>query len=159
MMHEELNTSLIILQFGGNVMPYLRDEEHARQYGYGFQKEIEWIKNAAPRVSVIVIGPSDMSQKVDDYYETYPLLESVRDALKKAAFNAGAGYWDMYEAMGGKNSMPSWVDADPALAVTDYTHFTPRGARIISEFFYKALILEYESYNNQKIRDGLSQNP
>lgn len=159
MMHEELNTSLIILQFGGNVMPYLRDEEHARQYGYGFQKEIEWIKNAAPGVSVIVIGPSDMSQKVDDYYETYPLLESVRDALKKAAFNAGAGYWDMYEAMGGKNSMPSWVDADPALAVTDYTHFTPRGARIISEFFYKALILEYESYNNQKIRDGLSQNP
>ncbi|GAB5538281.1 MAG: hypothetical protein Salg2KO_03840 [Salibacteraceae bacterium] len=159
MMHVELNTSLIILQFGGNVMPYLRDEQHAKDYGYGFRKEIEWIKEAVPGVAVLVIGPSDMSRKVEDYYETYPLLESVRDELKHAAFSAGAGYWDMYEAMGGKNSMPSWVGADPALAVSDYTHFSPRGARVISEFFFKALMIEYDAYNNQKIKDELSQTP
>jgi hypothetical protein len=64
----------------------------------------------------------------------------------------------MYEAMGGKNSMPSWVLADPQLAGSDYTHFTPRGARIISEFFYKALIIEYETYNNQKIKNETAVN-
>ena len=94
-----------------------------------------------------------MSLKAEAYYESYPLIPKVRDALKEAAFKAGAAYWDMYEAMGGENSMPSWVEADPALAGTDYTHFTPRGARIISEFFYKALIIEYESYNQKRANE------
>ena len=66
----------------------------------------------------------------------------------------------MYKAMGGMNSMPSWVTADPPLAGADYTHFTPRGAQIISEFFYKALIIEYETYNNQNIKnEANSSNP
>ncbi|MDP4844949.1 MAG: hypothetical protein NWR83_10820, partial [Salibacteraceae bacterium] len=94
------------------------------------------------------------------YYVSYPMLEPIRDALKKAAFRAKIGYWDMYEAMGGKNSMPSWVAANPPLAGADYTHFTPRGAQIISEFFYKALIIEYETYNNQRLKnEAKSSNP
>jgi len=87
-----------------------------------------------------------MSIKKEDYFETYPYLENVRDALKEASFKAGAGFWDMFSAMGGKNSMPSWVVAEPALASTDYIHFSPRGARIIAELFYEALNYEYETY-------------
>jgi lysophospholipase L1-like esterase len=159
-MHEELNTSLIILQYGGNVMPYMKDSVQAAQYGSRFYNQIRVVQKSCPNASIVLIGPSDMSTKNDEFFETYPLLEPVRDALKKAAFKAGIGYWDMYAAMGGKNSMPSWVEASPALAGSDYTHFTPRGARIISEFFYKALIIEYETYNNSKLaNDDSSQHP
>jgi lysophospholipase L1-like esterase len=157
-MHEELNTSLIILQYGGNVMPYMKDSAQAEGYGRQFYNQIRLVQKAVPNASIVLIGPSDMSTKEGEFYVTYPLLEAVRDALKQAAFKAGVGYWDMYEAMGGKNSMPSWVLADPQLAGSDYTHFTPRGARIISEFFYKALIIEYETYNNQKIKNETAVN-
>jgi len=157
-MHAELNTSLIILQYGGNVMPYMEDSAQAETYGRQFYNQIRIIQKAVPNASIVLIGPSDMSMKDGEFYKTYPLLEAVRDALKQAAFKAGIGYWDMYEAMGGQNSMPSWVSADPPLAGTDYTHFTPRGARIISEFFYKALIIEYETYNNQKIKNESPSN-
>ena len=157
-MHDELNTSLIILQYGGNVMPYMKDSAQAETYGRQFYNQIRIVQKAVPNASIILIGPSDMSTKEENFYITYPLLEAVRDALKQAAFKAGVGYWDMYEAMGGKNSMPSWVDADPQLAGSDYSHFTPRGARIISEFFYKALIIEYETYNNQKIKNETASN-
>lgn len=153
-MHQELKTSLIILQYGGNVMPYMKDSAQAEGYGRQFYNQIRIIQRTVPNASIVLIGPSDMSTKEGEFYMTYPLLEKVRDELKKAAFKAGIGYWDMYEAMGGKNSMPSWVEADPPLAGSDYTHFTPRGARIISEFFYKALIIEFETYNNKNIQSN-----
>lgn len=142
----ETNTSLIILQFGGNVLPYIKDEKACADYGRWFYNQIMILRSACPKASIVLIGPADMSLKVDDYFETYTYLEAVRDALKEAAFKAKVGYWDTYEAMGGKNSMPSWVEADPPLAGTDYTHFTPRGARIISELFYKSLMVEYEHH-------------
>lgn len=157
-MHTALNTSLIILQYGGNVLPYIKDTARADAYGNQFYNQIRIIQKAVPNASIILIGPADMSIKDGEYYVTYPMLEPIRDALKKAAFRAKIGYWDMYEAMGGKNSMPSWVAANPPLAGADYTHFTPRGAQIISEFFYKALIIEYETYNNQNIKNEASSN-
>ena len=77
---------------------------------------------------------------------TYELLPSVVETLKDAAINNGCGFWDMYTAMGGYNSMPSWVNADPELARPDYTHFSAKGARLISNMFYNALLLEYNNY-------------
>jgi lysophospholipase L1-like esterase len=146
LMLKDLNTALIIMQFGGNVMPYIKDEKSCIEYGNFFYMQLMTLKNLIPDAAIIVIGPADMSKKENDYYITYPLLESVRNALKNAAFKAGAGFWDMYAAMGGKNSMPSWVAATPPLAVSDYVHFTPKGARIIAELFYEALNHEYENY-------------
>ncbi len=91
-----------------------------------------------------------MSYKEKDKFVTYEHLEDVRDALKDATLKAGGAYWDMYEAMGGKNSMPSWVNADPPLAAPDYTHFSPRGAKVIANMFYNALIIEYKEYLSKK---------
>jgi lysophospholipase L1-like esterase len=145
-MLKDMDTELIIMQFGGNVMPYIKDEKGCKEYGNWFYSQIATLKAAKPGVAIIVIGPADMSVKKEDYFETYPYLENVRDALKEASFKAGAGFWDMYLAMGGKNSMPSWVAADPSLASTDYIHFSPRGARIIAELFYEALNYEFENY-------------
>jgi hypothetical protein len=52
----------------------------------------------------------------------------------------------MYEVMGGRNSMVSWVESEPALAAADYTHFTPKGARRIAELFVRALNQEYDAW-------------
>jgi hypothetical protein len=69
-----------------------------------------------------------MCRKVDLTYETFPNLEKVRDALKKAAFDEGVGYFDTYAFMGGPGSMRRWVEeVKPPLAGPDYIHFTPSG--------------------------------
>lgn len=146
-MYNELNVKLLLLQFGGNVVPYIGD-------GYGkyerwFQSQLQVLKSLLPNVPIIVIGVADMSIKDKNRYITYPNLIDVRNALKNATFNAGAMYWDMFEAMGGENSMPSWVFAEPSLASTDFVHFNYRGARIIAEMFYNALIFEYNNYRSQ----------
>lgn len=131
--------ALIILQYGGNSVPYVTSDKQAEDYGKWFQSQIRTLKRLNPNAAVIVIGPSDMSIKVKDKFETYPYLDEVRDALKHAAFEQGAAYWDMYEAMGGKGSMPSWVNADPPLASTDHIHFAPAGAKLVAEWFYEAI--------------------
>lgn len=143
---KKLNVKLFLLQFGGNVVPHIVDDY--TYYENWFYNQMQVIREVCPGAAIIVIGLSDMSMKVKDRYVTYPNLEKVRNALKKAAFRAGAGYWDMYQAMGGYNSMPSWVFANPPLAVKDFVHFNPRGAALISQMFYNAFIYEYNRYEN-----------
>jgi len=140
----ELNIRMILLQFGGNIVPHVVSD-----YGYykeGFKAQLHEIKKIAPDVPVIVIGVADMSVQEGDHYVSYPNIEKVRDALKTASLESGVAYWDLYEAMGGKNSMPSWVFADPPLASSDFVHFNPEGAKIIANMFYNALMFEYNRY-------------
>jgi len=148
-MYRDLNPGLFILQFGGNVMPYIKDQKAIDNYGRWFASQIKRLKQSCPNAAVIVIGPSDMSTKVKDKYVTYDYLPAVVEALKQAAWSTGSGYWDMYQAMGGHNSMPSWVNANPELAAPDYVHFTTLGSKLISNMFYNAFILEYNNYLKQ----------
>lgn len=145
-MYKDLNPGLFILQFGGNVMPYIKDQKAIDNYGRWFASQIKRLKQSCPNAAVIVIGPSDMSTKDKDKYVTYDYLPAVVEALKQAALSTGSGYWDMYQAMGGYNSMPGWVNADPPLAQPDYVHFSPRGSTLISNMFYNAFMLEYNNF-------------
>ncbi|MCC6910458.1 MAG: hypothetical protein IT224_00380, partial [Flavobacteriales bacterium] len=88
--------------------------------------------------------------KDGEHFVTRPYLEEVRDAMKTNALAQGAVFWDMYAAMGGRNSMVSWVEADPPLAASDYTHFSPQGAKKVAELFYTALINDFAAYYASK---------
>lgn len=145
-MYNDLDPSLFILQFGGNVMPYIKDQIAIDQYARWFGSQIKRIQQICPDAAILVIGPSDMSTKEKDQFITYQFLPAVVEALRNAAISNGCGFWDMYLAMGGYNSMPGWVNADPELARPDYVHFSPRGARLIANMFYNALIFEYNNF-------------
>lgn len=137
---------LLILQFGGNVLPYLDDEKECKNYGRWISSQLKYLKSLLPETAILFIGPSDMSTKINGEYQTYPLLECVRDELKKAALENGCMFWDMYLNMGGYNSMIKWVEADPPLAGKDYTHFTLSGTKKISEMLWQAIENEYKEF-------------
>jgi len=140
----DLNAKLIIMQFGVNVVPNQR--KSYKFYENWFFHQLIAVKQASGDVPVIVIGLSDMAHKDGDNYVSYPNVEKIRDAQKNAAFRANCAFWDMYEAMGGKNSMPAWVFAKPPLANKDFTHFNYKGSVILSSMFYNALMREYRAY-------------
>jgi hypothetical protein len=143
-MYRLLNAKLIIMQFGVNVVPNVVEDYSF--YERWFYAQLSALRRYNPEVPIIVVGVSDMSRKKGDFYESYPNIEQIRDAQRNAAFRAGCGFWDMYEAMGGENSMPSWVFADPPLAVSDFTHFTYRGSVIIANMFFNAIYHEYQAW-------------
>jgi len=143
-MLNKLETKLLIMQFGVNVVPNIVDDYS--YYENLFYYSLNKIKQIQPDLSIIVMGVSDMSRKVRGIYESYPNIEKIRDAQRNAAFKAGCAFWDIYEAMGGHNSMPSWVFSDPPLAQKDFIHYSPLGAKILAEMFYNAFITEYNEF-------------
>lgn len=143
-----MNAKLIILQFGVNVVPNV--VESYKYYQNQLYNQIKAIQEALPEVSIIIIGVSDVSRKEGLRFISYPNIEKIRDAQRQAAFKAGVPFWDCYKAMGGKNSMAAWENANPPLATKDFIHFTYRGANLVAEMFYAALISEYERYLTEK---------
>ena len=146
--YDNIDLGMILLEFGGNVIPFIETEQGVKNYESWFYSQIKTLRRLNPKVPIIVLGVADMSKKDKDQFVSYPYIEPIRDAMKRAAFRAGAAYWDMYEAMGGENSMPEWVNSNPKLATNDYTHYTPRGARLIGNMFFNALMYEYQLYQN-----------
>jgi len=146
--YDYLNVKLIILQFGGNTLPAITDTVMARNFADYMRYQISIIRKVAPAASILFVGPSDMSVKNGTDYITYPMLEPMRDALRKTVLDNGCAFFDMYDCMGGRNSMPVWVDQK--LAAPDYTHFSPQGARKIAALLYAALIEDYNKYLKEK---------
>ncbi len=146
--YDYLNTKLIILQFGGNSLPYIKTKEQADAFGSYLKAQILIIKKLAPQASILVIGPADMSVKVGADYETHPQLEDLRDAIKKAAFDTDCAFFDMYNCMGGRNSMLTWVEQ--GIGAKDYIHFSSGGARKIAVLLYSSLMSDYNEFVRNK---------
>lgn len=146
--YDYLNAKLIILQFGGNSLPYITTKEQADNFGNYIKAQILTIKKLAPQASILVIGPADMSVKVGADYQTHPQLENLRDAIKKSAFDTDCAFFDMYNCMGGKNSMLTWVEQ--GIGAKDYIHFSSGGARKIAVLLYSSLMNDYNEFTKKK---------
>lgn len=134
--YRETNTRLIILQFGGNMIPQTENPSTIRGYVRStMRQQIHYIKACAPQASILLIGPSDMSTNIDGVMTTYPLVPYMDQQFRKMAQEEGIAYWSIYEAMGGYNSMVVWHDK--GLAGSDYVHFTRAGANNIGKKLYK----------------------
>ncbi len=144
-MLNELNVGLILLEFGVNIAPHI--VKGYTWYENRLYQQLMTLRSLKPGVSILVLGISDLSRKVNDTYESYPNIKAIRDAQRNAAFRAGCGFWDTFEAMGGENSMPGWVFADPPLARSDFVHFSNLGSKVIGEMFHNALMEEYEKFH------------
>jgi hypothetical protein len=135
---KQMNVCAIMLQYGINVVPNVRSD-----YGYYkniLKKQLSSIKTAYPGITVIVIGPSDMSRNRGGEMVSYSNIPLIRDAMQEAALESGCCFWDLYEAMGGENSMAAWVKM--GLAQKDYTHFSFKGARYVGEMLFNAIYQE-----------------
>lgn len=150
--YAQFDIRLVILQYGGNVLPFAKTDKGVESYAHRFEQNINYLKKLLPNASFIVIGPSDMSLLEGTEWITYPMLPKVRDELKEAAFNAGVVYWDLYEAMGGNGAMKEWVKAEKPLAIKDHVHFTNRGARKTGQWFFNALIKDFQEWESSEYR-------
>ena len=143
-MYNDLNVSLVLLQFGVNVAPNI--VESYSYYERAFYKQLKLLKQIKPDLSIVVMGISDMARKEENQVVSYPNLEKIRDAQKNAAFKAGCAFWDSYEAMGGEGSMTDWANGDPPLARKDFVHLTYTGSIKLAEMFLKSLMSDFRKY-------------
>ncbi|MBU2951697.1 lipase [Tamlana agarivorans] len=139
-MYQALDPKLVIFQYGGNAVPHFEDSLHVKQYAGYMKNHVKWVKRKTKDANILFIGPSDMSTSENGKMVTYPLLPYLNECLSEVMTENDVAYWSIFDAMGGKNSMPYWVDQ--RLAGNDYTHFSPSGTKIISEILFLSLYLD-----------------
>jgi lysophospholipase L1-like esterase len=138
--------ALIILQFGGNSVPYFKTKESVKSYGQSFQRQIQLFKRLVPSASILVVGPSDMASKKGLKWLSYPIIREVRNTMMNVAFDERVGYFDLCGFMGGEGSMVEWVNKSPPLAGPDHIHFTRRGAKKVGIAIANAIKQELDRY-------------
>ena len=144
---EALQVKLIVVQFGVNISG--EGNYSLSYYERMFYRQYNYLKSLHPEACVLVVSVSDRARKKGTRFESYPSVEIIRQAQKNAAMRAGCAFWDLRDAMGGQNSMSSWVNNKPSLAQSDYSHFNARGAKLVGEMLYNALNNAYDDYKKQ----------
>lgn len=144
--YELLDAKMIIMQFGGNRMPGITNTNSIVAYIQELEKQIDYVKTAAPNATFLFIGPSDMGKSYNGVMGTWKGLPELNDSLRAMALRNGMAYWDMFHVMGGEGSMAQWVKHSPALAGPDYVHFTFTGAQEIGADLAKSFTTYYDFY-------------
>ena len=146
-MANDLHVRLVIMQFGVNAIPQ-KENKIIKDYTFyktEFAKQLKYLHETLPDAAIIVVGVSDRSIRQGDNYITNPNVFKLRQAQKEAALENGCIFWDLFEAMGGENSMPAWVLRDEPLANKDFIHFNNKGAEYVATMFLNALRKEYKA--------------
>lgn len=125
--YSELNVRLIIMQYGGNAIPFNEKPGTIAAIVRGLREQVKYLQACAPNADILFIGPSDMMRQVDGEWQTYPMIPYMDRLLRKMALEEHIAYFSLYRWMGGAGSMLRWQEI--GLAGTDGVHFNRAGAR------------------------------
>ncbi len=134
---QNLNYKLFILQFGVNVAT--SGNVKYKWYERMMIRVIKKINKYFPNSSILMISPGDLGQKKGRKMITHPEIKKFISVQEKIAKKSNVAFWNMFEAMGGENSITQWVKASPPLAFKDYCHLTWDGGEVISQKLINAL--------------------
>ena len=135
-----LNYKLIIIQFGVNATQLTMN---FNWYKNKMVRVINHFKKAFPGASILVVSVGDKSIKRGSRFVTDPKVEQLLATQKKIIAKTNVAFWNLYDAMGGKNSLNKWVNNGPPLGLRDYIHFTNLGGKVVADLLTEALMKEY----------------
>lgn len=140
---KQMKYNLIVLQYGTNV-----SEPKTKSYGYyreGMIESVRYLQEIFPGTPILIVSIGDKSIKVGTEYQTSPDIPALVKAQQEVAQRTHVGFWNLYENMGGYNSMVAYANAVPPLAQRDYTHFNSNGTNKIAGMLTQFLMQQYEN--------------
>lgn len=143
-----LDYKLIILQYGLNVA----SENDSTNYGWYTGKMVKIIKDLKdvfPKTSFLLLSVSDRGTNKAGNIVTMESIPKMRTMQREIAMKSGIAFWDMFEAMGGRNSIADYTEAKPPLAAKDYTHLTHLGGDKIGRKLADALLHEFNKHEKK----------
>lgn len=140
--YAHLEYDLVVLHFGLNVVSPKR--KSFRSYERGMKNVIKHFQEFMPNADILMISVSDKSTKIEGELQTDPSVPLIVEAQRRVADEMNVAFLDLYRGMGGRNSMIRWVNANPSLARSDYTHPNRRGAAKVGSIIKAHLLKEYD---------------
>lgn len=140
-----LDYKLIIFNYGANVSSPNKGVYTA--YENKMVNVIEEFKRVFQKTSFLLVSAADKTVKKGNQFLTNPDVPLLLESQRKIAERTGIAFWNLWEAMGGNNSMNRWVNAAPPQALKDYSHFTVEGGERVGELLNDAIIDAYKKYS------------
>lgn len=137
-----MDYGLIILTYGANVNAPNRGIYTL--YENKMLAAIEQFKKAFPKTSILLVSVGDKTMKRGNRFITNPDVPILLETQKKIVEKGNIAFWNMWEAMGGNNSMEDWVNSAPPMALKDYSHFTSVGGERIAQLLFESLMDQYQ---------------
>jgi len=130
---------LVILQFGLNAIGKKEKQDYS-WYKAAMKRVINKYKAAMPGASFLLISVGDKSEKNEDgeMYTSENVINMVA-TQREIARESEVAFFNLFEAMGGENSMVDWVE-NKEWANKDYTHFNYKGAKVATDSLYQFLM-------------------
>jgi len=133
-----LNYKLVILEFGLNILSGRKT--NFNKYEKDMIEVVNEFKELFPQTSFLLIGVHDKCIKRRRDFITDPAIKKLVRTQKRIAEKTNIAFWNLFEAMGGENSMADWVNANPPLAYSDYIHFNTLGTKEEAEMLFKTIM-------------------
>lgn len=140
-----LDYDLIILQYGTNVLNY--GSLDYSWYEKAMTNVVNKLRVSFPKTDILIISVGDKSTKKNGIMESDAAVIPLVNTQKRFTRNKGVGFLDLYNLMGGKNSMIEWVNNGKANK--DYTHFNIKGSKDIGTIIYQEIMKSYDKYKTQ----------
>lgn len=139
---------LIVLHFGLNVVS---ERTHAANYKAHIRRMADVValmRQTYPQASVLVVSVPDRDQRTPAGIRTMNGVESLVGYQQLLASDCHVAFFNLFQAMGGRESMKQLVDRQ--LANKDYTHLKHKGGEELSKPFFDSLMAGYENYHRRK---------
>ncbi|MEW6508142.1 MAG: hypothetical protein AB1432_10400 [Bacteroidota bacterium] len=140
-----INYNLVILTYGANVNS--PNKGIFNLYENKMVSIIDEFKSLFPNASFLFVGVGDKTMKKGNRFITNPDVKILLETQKKIIARTGITFWNLWESMGGENSMDSWVNSAPPLALKDYSHFTHLGGQRVAQLLFDSIIELYQKMN------------
>ena len=135
---------LIIVHFGLNVASEKSHAENYKVYTRQMGEAIEHLREAFPEASFLVVSMPDRDQRTAAGIRTMLGVESLVAYQQIMAAEHHVAFFNLFQAMGGRESMKALVDQ--GLANKDYTHLTFGGGRRLGTLLTDYLIEGFDHY-------------
>ena len=99
------------------------------------------VRRQSPDCTFIFITNNDSYRYISRGMTYNYNAPAVEKAMFELAEEVGAAVWDLYDIMGGKNSVITWRDA--GLVQSDRLHFTKSGYQLLGDLLYNAFADDY----------------
>lgn len=136
---------LIVMQYGVNLLFRPNDTDYS-YYTKNMTPVIEKFISTFPESDILLVSSADRAFRYNGEYQTAKGLPNLLETQAKLAYDHHLAFFNLFETMGGENSIVEWASQKPPLANKDYVHPNGKGADILGEKLFHAIMNDYHNY-------------
>ena len=143
---EESNPyDLIVFQYGVNLL-FRPNDKNFSWYAKSMLPVVKKFRNCFKETEFLLISTADRAFRYGTQYKSAIGIDSLIKVQAALAFETNSSFYNLFETMGGTNSIVDWANRKPSLANKDYVHPNHKGAEVLAHLFFEAIMRDYEKY-------------